>query len=91
MEAARTSETLVNFYRTTQRYNPEDSYLQTENLFFPIFLQTLQSFVILYSTNYAHTLKDIDIHSYNFKEMLEFYNLHSGFMLCVFHQSKIKS
>jgi hypothetical protein len=35
MEAARTSETLVNFYQTTQRYNPEDSYLRThrrENL-----------------------------------------------------------
>jgi hypothetical protein len=26
MEAARTSETLVNFYQTTQRYNPEDSH-----------------------------------------------------------------
>jgi hypothetical protein len=25
MEAARTSETLVNFYQTTQRYIPEDS------------------------------------------------------------------
>jgi hypothetical protein len=25
MEAARTSETLVNFYQTTLRYNPEDS------------------------------------------------------------------
>jgi hypothetical protein len=25
MEAARTSETLVNFYQTTRRYNPEDS------------------------------------------------------------------
>jgi RNase adaptor protein for sRNA GlmZ degradation len=24
MEAARTSETLVNFYQTTRRYNPED-------------------------------------------------------------------
>jgi hypothetical protein len=35
MEAARTSETLVNFYQTTQRYNPEDSHLCThrhENL-----------------------------------------------------------
>jgi hypothetical protein len=35
MEAARTSETLVNFYHTTQRYNPEDSHLRThrcENL-----------------------------------------------------------
>jgi hypothetical protein len=25
MEAARTSEKLVNFYQTTQQYNPEDS------------------------------------------------------------------
>jgi hypothetical protein len=35
MEAARTSETLVNFYQTTRRYNPEDSYLRSnrrENL-----------------------------------------------------------
>jgi hypothetical protein len=27
MEAARTSETLVNFYQTIRRYNPEDSHL----------------------------------------------------------------
>jgi hypothetical protein len=26
--AARTSETSVNFYQTTRRYNPEDSHLQ---------------------------------------------------------------
>jgi hypothetical protein len=35
MEAARTSKTLVNFYRITQHYNPEDSHLHThrhENL-----------------------------------------------------------
>jgi hypothetical protein len=35
VEAARTSETLVNFYQTTRRYNPEDSHLRThrrENL-----------------------------------------------------------
>jgi hypothetical protein len=35
MEAARTSETSVNFYQTTWRYNPEDSHLRThrrENL-----------------------------------------------------------
>jgi hypothetical protein len=29
MEEARTSETLVNFYQTTRRYNPEDSDLRT--------------------------------------------------------------
>jgi hypothetical protein len=27
--AARTSETLVNFYQTTRRYNPEDSHLRS--------------------------------------------------------------
>jgi hypothetical protein len=35
MEAARTSETLVKFYQTTRRYNPEDSHVRThrhENL-----------------------------------------------------------
>jgi hypothetical protein len=33
MEAARTSETLVNFYQTTRRYNPEDSHLHTLRYF----------------------------------------------------------
>jgi hypothetical protein len=35
MEAARSSETLVNFYQTTRRYNPEESNVRTnrrENL-----------------------------------------------------------
>jgi hypothetical protein len=35
MEAASTSESSVNVYQTTQRYNPEDSHLRThrrENL-----------------------------------------------------------
>jgi hypothetical protein len=32
MEAARTSETLVNFYQTTRRYNPEDNHLNFEPL-----------------------------------------------------------
>jgi hypothetical protein len=32
MEAARTSETLVNFYQTTRCYNPEDSHLHTLKL-----------------------------------------------------------
>jgi hypothetical protein len=30
MEAARTFETLVNFYRNTRRFNPEDSHLRTQ-------------------------------------------------------------
>jgi hypothetical protein len=29
--SARTSETLVNFYQTTRRYNPEDSHLHTHS------------------------------------------------------------
>jgi hypothetical protein len=32
MEAAKTSETLVNFYQTARRYNPEDSNLKNSNL-----------------------------------------------------------
>jgi hypothetical protein len=32
MEAARTSEALVNFYQTTWRYNPEDSHLRTQKI-----------------------------------------------------------
>jgi hypothetical protein len=31
MEAAKSSETLVNFYQNTKRYNTEDSYLQKES------------------------------------------------------------
>jgi hypothetical protein len=30
MEAASTSETLVNFYQTARCYNPEDSHLQSK-------------------------------------------------------------
>jgi hypothetical protein len=29
MEAVRTSETMVNLYQTTWRYNPEDNHLQS--------------------------------------------------------------
>jgi hypothetical protein len=43
MEAARTFETLVNFYQTTRRYNLEDSHLRThrrENLKSYIYIHT---------------------------------------------------
>jgi hypothetical protein len=43
MEAARTSKTLVNFYHTTRRYNPEDSRLST----------LLDGIMSLRVTNYA--------------------------------------
>jgi hypothetical protein len=46
MEAARTSETLVNFYQTTRCYNPEDINLHThrrENLkSYQVFLWELE-------------------------------------------------
>jgi hypothetical protein len=35
MEAARISETSVNFYQTTRRYNPEDSHLCNYSCLFP--------------------------------------------------------
>jgi hypothetical protein len=41
MEAARTYETLVNFYQTTRRYNPEDSHLSTHRR------ENLKSYLIL--------------------------------------------
>jgi hypothetical protein len=42
MEAARTSETLVNFYQTTRRYNLEDSYLRAHRR------ENLKSYLIMY-------------------------------------------
>jgi hypothetical protein len=33
MEAAKTSETSVNLYQTTRRYNPEDSHLRFSAVF----------------------------------------------------------
>jgi hypothetical protein len=47
MEAARTSETLVNFYQTTRRYNPEDSHLHTHRL------ENLKSYRVVTSPIYT--------------------------------------
>jgi hypothetical protein len=46
MEAARTSETVINFYQTKRRYNPEDSHLRThrrENLKFYVVYSDMHS------------------------------------------------
>jgi hypothetical protein len=45
MEAARTSETLVNFYQTTRRYNPEDSHLRTHHR------ENLKSYIFIFDEN----------------------------------------
>jgi hypothetical protein len=36
MEASRTSETLVNFYQTARRYNPEDSHIRKSEGYKPL-------------------------------------------------------
>jgi hypothetical protein len=50
MEVARTCETLVNFYQTTRRYNPEDSHLHTHRR------ENLKSYYILL-TSFSFNLK----------------------------------
>jgi hypothetical protein len=53
MEAAKTSETLVNFYQTTRRYNPEDSHLRTHRR------ENLKSYkVVIYAGSLTFPLKE---------------------------------
>jgi hypothetical protein len=55
MEAARTSETLVNLYQTTRCYNPEDSHLHTHRR------ENLESYLAIYSIH--EVLKPIKLNS----------------------------
>jgi hypothetical protein len=66
MEAARTSETLINFYQTTLRCNPEDSHLHThrrENLIsyccFAYCLNLFNFYRYLQEIGYTDTIIDV--------------------------------
>jgi hypothetical protein len=58
MEAASTSETLVNFYQTTWCNIPEDSHLLKKQLFFGTAFFQIHNFTFG-STIYAHQLSPI--------------------------------
>jgi hypothetical protein len=51
MEAARTSETLVNFYQTARCYNPEDSNLHTHRR------ENLKSYQVLTDIAFAAVIR----------------------------------
>jgi hypothetical protein len=67
MAPARTSETLVNFYQTTRRYNPEDSHLRTqrrENLKSYLTTQIFKQVSTQSSTSFnlsPHTVSSLDL------------------------------
>jgi hypothetical protein len=61
MEAARTSETLLNFYQTTRRYNPEDSHLRTHRR------ENLKSYMLYDVLNFPMNAKDIQSFSGTYK------------------------
>jgi hypothetical protein len=56
MEAARTPETLVNFYQTIWRYNPEDSHLHFIHSVQIIYKKpdTVKNVVQMSPTNFEH-------------------------------------
>jgi hypothetical protein len=66
MEAARTSEMLINFYQTTWCYNPEDSRLHTHHH------ENLKSYLSLrtFSNSTSRNLKQF-INSFGFLALLE--------------------
>jgi hypothetical protein len=59
MEAARTSETLVNFYQTTRRYNPEDSDLRIHRH------ENLKSYLILLNARWKERMRILCILVWN--------------------------
>jgi hypothetical protein len=71
MEAARTSETLVNFYQTTQLYKPEDSHLRCEvyfrytviRSFLPSLPILLSPFLLLVGPLYMRNILTLHFHS----------------------------
>jgi hypothetical protein len=77
MEAARTSETLVNFYQTTRCYNPEDSHLHTHrrqnlksylvNLYGEATHRYVRRFVVnFYQTTRCYNPEDSNLHRLNY-------------------------
>jgi hypothetical protein len=67
MEAARTSETLVNVYQTTRLYNPEDSHRRThrrENLIALMMeaARTSETSVNSYQTTRCYNPEDSNLH-----------------------------
>jgi hypothetical protein len=57
MEAAGTSETLVNIYQTTRRYNLEDSHLRTHRR------ENLKSYTLLRDVStvlFNHSMKRLE-------------------------------
>jgi hypothetical protein len=58
MEAESTPETLVNFYQTTRRYNPEDSHLYTIYYSSLLLCSVIQRYSLVQSASVIRNKKD---------------------------------